>query len=399
MTAHDRLLADARTLLGHVRDGSVPLAPDVMTLPASHYTDPERFAAERRQLFRRLPLMLAASCELPAPGSYKAMEVAGVPLLLTRDKAGTAHALLNICPHRGALVAQGCGQASRHTCPYHGWTFDAAGKLLGVALPQHFGQVDKPAMGLRPLPVLESAGLIWAILDPDSTLDIRSFLGGFDQMLAGFGFEGWHLLERRSLTGANWKLAFDAHLEFYHLPVLHRNSFGPDISPHAIYHMHGPHQRLTRPVIPRGRTLPDQANLFAMADRPQADWPTEALMLGEWIIYPNVSINSFYDGGRGVIISQVFPGKTVEESVTIQTYLTATAPDDEARAAALRISDFLGHVVADEDLPTSVAQQRALGSGLMPSVCFGRNEAGLQHFHRWTDQILATENKDLATLF
>jgi carnitine monooxygenase subunit len=49
-------------------------------------------------------------------------------------------------------------------------------------------------------------------------------------MLERFGFDSWHVPAQRSLVGANWKLAFDAHLDSYHLPVLHRNTFGPDVS-------------------------------------------------------------------------------------------------------------------------------------------------------------------------
>jgi len=56
-------------------------------------------------------------------------------------------------------------------------------------------------------------------------------------------------------------------------------------------------------------------------------------------------------------------------------------------------------VVADEDLPMSIRQQRALESGLMPTVCFGRNEGGGQQFHRWIERIMATDDAGLNILF
>jgi phenylpropionate dioxygenase-like ring-hydroxylating dioxygenase large terminal subunit len=398
--ARSQLLAVARDLVGHAHAGTTPLAPGIMEIDAALYTDPERFEREKRLVFRRLPLMLAASCELPGPGAYKAMEVAGVPVLVVRGKDGRARAFLNVCTHRGAILADGCGTASRFACPYHGWTFDSQGALVGVASRGDFGDVDMAAKGLRPFPVLERAGLIWAVLDPDSTLDMGAFLAGFGDMLEMFGFEDWHFLQRRTLVGANWKLAFDAHLEFYHLPVLHRDTFGPTISPKAFYYHWGPHQRLTRPGKPDYRTMPEHANLFAMDGKPDAEWTDEAMMLGEWILYPNVSINTFYDGGRGVIISQIFPGETVDVSYTVQTYLMEKPPADEAaRASAEKLCDFLGHVVNEEDLPTSIRQQRALESGLLPKICFGRNEGGLQQFHRWTDRILETGAGGLDALF
>jgi phenylpropionate dioxygenase-like ring-hydroxylating dioxygenase large terminal subunit len=326
------------------------------------------------------------------------MEVAGVPVLLARGRDGNVRAFLNVCTHRGAILTEGCGSASRFVCPYHGWTFDNEGALVGVSSRADFGDLDVATKALRQFPVLEKAGLIWVVLDPDSQLDIGVFLSGFDTMLDEFGLDTWHVLDSRTLEGANWKLAFDAHLEFYHLPVLHRNTFG-NVSPKAFYYHFGPHQRLTRPEKPESRTLPDGANLFAMAGRAEADWPNEALMLGEWIVFPHVSINSFYDGGRSVIISQIFPGETVDKSYTVQLYLVADELEGEQRAAASKMAEFLARVVGEEDLPTSIGQQRALQSGLLPKVCFGRNEGGNQQFHRWIERIIQTDDAGLNTLF
>ena len=87
------------------------------------------------------------------------------------------------------------------------------------------------------------------------------------------------------------------------------------------------------------------------------------------------------------------------QMVTVQTYLVEREPDDEARAATEALFEFLGRVVGEEDLPTSFAQQRALSSGLLPSVCYGRNEGGVQRFHRWNERIIATGSDDLDGLF
>jgi phenylpropionate dioxygenase-like ring-hydroxylating dioxygenase large terminal subunit len=397
--AREKLLTVAQDILAHSRDDSIRQAPDAMRLPASHYTDPQRFASERDRVFRRLPLLLAASCELPRAGDYKAMEVAGVPMLLVRQADGRVCAFLNGCTHRGASLAAGCGNASRFVCPYHGWTFDRSGELVGIAARRDFGDVDLARLGLKPLPLLEKAGLIWVIPARRSSLQIESFLAGYDELLAGFGFERWHYLDRRVLAGANWKLAFDAHLEFYHLPVLHRSTFGPAMSNRTLYYFWGPHQRLSRPSPSASPSAPEDHDLLRMRDRPRHEWPTQALLLGEWIIFPNVSINRFYDGGQGVILSQVFPGASVGESFTIQTYLLEREPDAENREKALKLLDFLERVVRDEDLTTSVGQQRVLASGVLDEVCFGRNEAGLHHFHRWLAAVLDADDESLAALF
>ena len=396
-SARDELVSVARDMLSHHEAGTLRLAPDIMGVATSTYTDEQRFSREREHVFHNLPLMLAMSCELRDAGSYKTMEVAGTPVLLVRGRDGKARAFLNSCTHRGAILAEGCGAAARFTCPYHGWTFNREGDLVGVALPRLFGEIDRGELGLKSFPVLETAGMIWVILNPASTLDIASFLGGYGAMLEEFRFAEWTLVNRPDLPGPNWKLCFDAHLEFYHLPVLHRETFGAQIDPRALYYNYGPHQRLARPE--RNRAAPDGLDIFEIKDRPPGEWPTESLMFGEWIIFPNISINTFYAGGRGVILSQIIPGRTVGESTTIQLYLMERDPAAADRETALETAAFLAHVVGDEDLPMSDGQQKVLRSGGIEQVYFGRNEGGLQHFHRWVDRVVETPVPALADLF
>jgi carnitine monooxygenase subunit len=344
--------------------------------------------------------MLAAGCELPAAGDRKVLEVAGVPVVLVRGRDSVARAFLNVCTHRGSIVVKDCGSSARLTCPYHGWSFDDTGALVGVPARSDVGLTNVEEFALRSFPIVERGGLIWVTLDPASTVDINGFLGVYGDMLERFGFESWHLLAQRTLVGANWKLAFDAHLDFYHLPVLHRNTFGSEVSSRAYYYEWGPHQRLTRPGKRGGPTVPEQVDLFAQQDWPEDRWTDEAMLLGEWIVYPNVSLNSFYTGGlRGVVISQIFPGSTVAESTTVQTYIVEHEPDPEEREAAMHMFDFLGRVVGDEDMPASLSQQRGLSSGLLHEVVYGCNEGGIPRFHQWNERIVATSNDNLNDLF
>ena len=53
---------------------------------------------------------------------------------------------------------------------------------------------------------------------------------------------------KQSVGGPNWKLAYDGYLDFYHLPILHKDTFGTAISNKAVYDAWGPHQRVSSPV-------------------------------------------------------------------------------------------------------------------------------------------------------
>ena len=390
-----------RSLIAHGDAGTMELADAVVRIPTATYTDEALFEREKRQIFRRLPLMVAPSCELPEPGDFKAMDICGVPLLLTRQKDGTVAALLNMCAHRGNPVASGSGNASRFTCGYHGWTFKNDGALIGVASPQDFGPIDKAAHCLTRFPVYESAGLIWATLDPNSKLDIADYLCGYDELLKAFEFDGWYLFSQRTLSGPNWKTAYDGYLDFYHLPVLHANTFGSDFYNRANYFAFGPHQRLSTPSKFAIKVSGDddmQMDLTTMRDE---DIPQDVLVQGVWTIFPHISIASFYGGGlRGAMISQLFPGDTVGESFTTQFYVMEHKPEDPvAIKAAHDQFDFLEIVVRDEDYKTGKRQHQALQSGLMKDVLFGRNERGGQVFHQWVDRLINASDDELTAIF
>jgi len=380
----------ARHNLAHVAAGTIDPAPDVSRVPAAHYLDPERFQLELRKIWRRLPLMLALSAELARPGDYKALTAAGVPVLLARGSDGTLRAFVNSCSHRGAqLVLDGSGRVRRFVCPYHAWTYDERGALVGIHSAADFGEIDKSCHGLAPLPAAERAGLVWVTLDPASRLDADSFLCGYDALLAEFGFAEWHLIARREVAGPNWKIAYDGYLDLYHLPILHKNTFGPDFPNRALYYPFGPHQRVDSP----------NPLLAKLADKPDAEWDVRFLLGGVWTIFPHVSIASFDAGGRGVLISQLFPGERVGESLTVQSYLLEHAPNEEQRAAAEKTFELLGYVVREEDYATGLRQQRALAARPERDVLFGRNEGGGQRFHCWLEHLLAIDDAALPSAF
>ncbi|MEL6529891.1 MAG: aromatic ring-hydroxylating dioxygenase subunit alpha [Pseudomonadota bacterium] len=397
--SREELITMTRSLIAHGEADTMELADEVVRVPASAYTDPDLFELEKKQIFRRLPLMVAPSCELPEPGDYKAMDICGVPLLLSRQKDGEVIAYLNMCTHRGNPLASGTGNASRFTCGYHGWTFKQDGALLGVASPQDFGAIDKAAHCLHRFPVYESAGLIWVTLDPKSQLSIPDYLGGYEALLDAFGFKDWTLFSQRTLSGPNWKTAYDGYLDFYHLPVLHKDTFGADFFNRANYFFWGPHQRLSSPSKFAQKTGSDEMlDLSQMSDD---ELPDDALTQGVWTIFPHISIASFYGGGqRGAMISQLFPGETVGESFTTQFYVMENQPETEEDVkSAHEQFDFLEVVVRDEDYATGKRQHEALQSGLLPEVLFGKNERGGQVFHQWVERLIKASDNDLLEIF
>ncbi len=385
-----RLIEMAKANYEHGKAGTVPQAPDVFKVPARHYFDEGRWHAEMNQVFKRMPLMLAMTAELREVGDYKAMDAAGVPVLIARTDDGTVKAYVNMCSHRGAqIMEEGTGNTHRFTCPYHAWSYNRQGELIGILSPKEFGEIDKSCYGLTELPCLEKAGLIWVTIDPKSTLDIELFLSGYDDMLSHFGFDTWYHFASQVVEGPNWKIAYDGYMDLYHLPILHKNTFGPDFPNKAAYYSWGPHQCVSGP----------STMLEHFEGMPEDAWPTEYLMAGVWTIFPHVSIAGFDGGGRAVMISQLFPGKTPGTSYTVQNYLMAEEPKADAINAARKQFEFLRYVVQEEDYATGIKQQKALETEAKEYVLFGRNEEGGHNFHRWVDTLIDTSDEDLPKLF
>ena len=196
----------------------------------SAYTCPQRHKREEDILIRRRPIVMGLSCDWPKPGVYRTDDFPGVPILTVRGSDGKLRAFLNVCRHRGAKVAQGCGSAGAFTCPYHGWTYGNDGVLRG--LPEEvtsFPGVRAERPGLTPLPLAEKYGMVWVVPTPaadrSSSLDIEPWLDGMGPDLASWKLDGYHFHDRHvHHEEMNWKLLVDTFHEGYHFGFLHKES-------------------------------------------------------------------------------------------------------------------------------------------------------------------------------
>ena len=389
--SREKLVAMAERTIAHNKAGTVHLTESITTIPASNYFDPERWQREVDMIFKRVPLLLAMTAEIKEVNTYKAIDVVGMPVLISRGADGVARAFVNMCSHRGAqLVDPGVGTARRFACPYHNWTYNQEGDLVGVFKQDDFGQLDTSCLGLTQLPIAERAGLIWVTLSPDSKLDFDAFFAGYDEMLEFCDFASMNHFGTRILAGPNWKISFDGYVDFYHLPILHKNTFGPDMSPDALFHRVGPHQRVTGP----------RGNWAKLEGRPTSEWPESVLTGGVWSVFPHGSIAGFEIEGHKIYqVARVFPGATADESVTYLDFISTAPKTDEFIAAAHKQIAFLENVVRDEDYATGLKIQRTVKTGAKKDLIFGRNEGGAQYVHGWLDALLVTADEDLNELF
>ena len=389
--SREKLVELARSHLHHAKNGTVPLADDVAKVPVENYFDPDRWEAEMEKIFSRVPLVLGFSAELKKSGDYKAMEVCGVPLILVRSKDGIVRGFVNMCSHRGAqLVDNGCGKARSFACPYHAWVYNLTGDLVAILDEKEFGEVDVSCLGLTPLNVQEHVGIIWGSITPGNDLHLNEFLAGYDEYLESHDLANCELVGQQTVEGPNWKVAYDGYLDFYHLPILHKDTFGPDYNNKSIFDNWGAHQRVQAP----------DHRLLDLADLPEEEWSHTKLVSGVWTIFPHISIASFDAGGHIYMISQLFPGSDPDTSITHQNFLATFTPTEEQKENIAQTMDFLRYVVAEEDYYTGNRIQKTVKTGAKSHFYFGRNEEGGQRFHRWTDALIqADSEEDLLLLY
>jgi len=388
--SREQLVAMTRRNIAHSKNGTVPLEDDVMRVPSTNYYDPDRWTLEMDRIFRRVPLVLGFSVELAEPNSYKAMDVMGTPVLLVRGVDGVLRSFVNMCSHRGSQVMEeGSGVTRRFSCPYHAWVYDTQGALVGMLDKENFGEIDMSCHGLTQLPVAERAGIVFGGITPGMHFDIDEYLCGYGEMLEHLDLANCTYVGKQSVGGPNWKLAYDGYLDFYHLPILHKDSFGPTYNNKTINDAWGPHQR---------NVQPDERYL-AFDAIAEDDWQITKMVSGVWTIFPHISIASFDAGGKLYMVSQLFPGDTPETSVTTQYFLAVDAPDGDRQNVIEKQMDFLLHVVRDEDYYTGNRIQRAVKTGAKAEFVFGRNEGPCQRFHDWVEQLIhAGTEADTAAL-
>ena len=84
MFDRDESTALVKRALAHLESRTTDQAESTMSVPVSEFIDPHLWRTEMDVLFKRRPLALAFTPELREGGDYKAMEVAGVPVLIVR---------------------------------------------------------------------------------------------------------------------------------------------------------------------------------------------------------------------------------------------------------------------------------------------------------------------------
>jgi choline monooxygenase len=197
------------------------LAPE--TLPASLYRDPSLYDAERRRIFAQSWQLIGHESQLPEPGSWLALTMAGYPLILVRGADEKIRAFHNVCRHRaGPLAPDGEGSCDGAlVCRYHGWRYALDGRLASA---RDFGPAagfDPREYGLLALSCEIWRGLIFVNIDLDAP-PLGAIIAPIESRLANMPLETFRPVRHAAHEiKCNWKTYVENYLEGYHVPVVH----------------------------------------------------------------------------------------------------------------------------------------------------------------------------------
>lgn len=356
-----------------LRDGGSSMAKSPRRHPARVYIDRDRADRESQALFRKHPLIAAASAEIERRYDFLTRRLAGIPLLLVRDGEGRVRAFHNICRHRGNLVCSAAaGNRRSFTCAYHGWSYGADGRCLAFALPDNFKGFETPDFGLREVAAEERHGLVWVQLEgPFRTT--RSYLGEqLDDELAGYAQNMIALSAgREDELPFNWKLGVETFLEIYHIDALHRDTIAPMFSHGAmVYERLGPHQRIAAARRSLGKQIDRNGQPRQLSDH----------LTLIYLFFPNTV---FLFQRDHVELFSFFPGPAGPESCIVRTSLLRPSNRVADRAVShwSRNWKIIEDAVYGEDFATVADVQANVSTGAVDALVHGRNEVALQDFH------------------
>ena len=394
-------------LISYLDSGENVDAGGIMKNPSDTYTCEKRFSKEWNKFFRDYPQIVGMTGDLAEPGTFFTREDFGIPILATRDEQGNFRAFANVCAHRGVIVEnEKKGQKTKFSCPFHGWTYDNSGKLIGYPKPDHFGEIDKTCYGLKELPSKEQYGLLWVHPNPKGEIDLNVLFGS--QLMEEFeawGFQDLVLThEEDYITEMNWKLAIDTFGETYHFPTLHKNSLLNSF--HGNVQMFDSFKRNARLTLCK-------REIDSMKTEPVDNWHICRGAFPVYFLFPNTILNV---SDTGIILVREYPldlsphrsvsrvsfyfwPRVIEYLKEANIVLDEMHKNETMQAQGVE-NPYLGFgaIIRDEDYVVAAASHKGLRSGTIDHITFGKNEPALHHYHNAFREALDMEPLPLIKL-
>ena len=326
-------------------------------MPGVVYSSKDIYEVERERIFMRSWLCVGREEEIAEPGDYYASRVMDEPFLVVRDGSGKLNAFSNSCRHRGVEVARGRGSVTQFSCPYHAWTYDLNGKLMGAPQMRET-RTDLGHCALPSLPVDTWQGWVFINFDADAP-PLTDAIAEFDDEFGFLKFDGCRLGDLFSTElGCNWKYVVENLMDIYHVGTIHAKSFGKhyrDRTEDYSFKLrkNGGYSFYFKaaPQTPEGKSL--VGPIPSMVDR-----DSDFACLG--FIAPNINFSARWDSLRFWVTWPLAPDRSQLLSYTLFSEQALSQPDFEEKLE--QYVSFLA-VAIDEDREMMESLQNGSAAG------------------------------------
>lgn len=220
-----------------------------VTLPPECYFDEEFYRFEEDAIFSKEWICLGRAEQVPEAGDFFTAKVLGEPLIVARKNDGSIHVMSSVCRHRAMCITdpdtrpfyerldpapESSGKTQSFRCPYHWWTYDLEGKLIGAPEMSRTEDFDPESIRL-PAPKLELwRGFIFINFD-DSAEPLGPQVKQLDDIIGDYPME--QMVTVNDMAGAkdvpfNWKIMIENAMDAYHVDRLHEgiHDFAPAVN-------------------------------------------------------------------------------------------------------------------------------------------------------------------------
>ena len=363
--------------------------PALPPISAARYTSPEFLSLEKEHLFGKTWLLAAHLDEIPEPGCFQRWDITGIPVIIVHTPDGKIRALLNRCSHRGApVVIKQTGKRSRFICPYHGWNYGNDGELLAVTSERDFDNLDKSCLGLKQLRCETLGKLIFVNFDQHAQ-DLQQSLGSLVDEWAEFDLDNCRLARRdRFVVHCNWKIAMEANLEVYHVPMIHGDTIAAMLDS----------KRNVNTFYPggHGRMIAPKPSAYSGKEW-RSSWPEIATVSEiprtctlSYNVFPNLvmPLNQF------VVPPIQFWPNGIDQCIVETWTMGADWGEENPKGPDMWTEDE-GHrpnQILREDFDLAEAIQSALHSKGDSQIRLSYQEARIYYWHQYADTLIGSAN-------
>jgi len=325
-------------------------------LPAEAYTSREVFALEQRTIFAKGSVCVGHESDVALPGQW--IRTPFDRLIVIRGEDLELRALHDVCRHRGAALLDGDeGRIARFVCPYHGWSYDLAGRLRGAG--DAFASFDRDAHGLVGREVFTFEGLL--------------FLGGPVAGAPGC----LHRVDLARLAvrcrarwevSANWKLLVENFQESHHFPRVH-----PGLEAWTPFERSS---SITEGWLGGVMPIVDGAETVSLDgsrhERPFIVPPDDRRVVHDALLFPTTLLSVQPDYA---LVYRLFPLAADRTRIDFSILFHPAAPTFDDVIEFWRKTN-------EEDRDICERQQRGIASGAWSPVCYTRSEDGMHAFDK-----------------